>query len=181
MEPVGDLSDGQTVQIKLGQNFKFEKLHTASDERVDLSGGRKTKHPGNLLCCRKLGIDKQRDAQTLFDEIDLLAVDGIAHAGDRVTVACLLCDQTAEQIELVGTCYGDQDVGGFDPGFHQCVDTGTVTDDAHRVDIITEVIDLAFFNVDEGDIRVFLLQFFGQCAADFAAAYDYNVHDVPLL
>ena len=85
---------------------KLDEPHTSTREGIDLACAREPQQVGNFLCRCHFRVDDGRDANLLFDKVQLMAVRRVAHAGDGVAVARLFGKHAAQQVQLVraGDC-----------------------------------------------------------------------------
>ena len=171
-----DTGNCHSVQTKFRENFKFQQFHTASGKSVDFDGRRETKETGNLLCCCQFRVDDHGNAKTLLDEANFIGIDRITDTGDGVTVSCFLSNQTAEKVHLIRTCNCDQNIGILNAGFHQSVDTCSVSYDSHCVDIVFKGIDHIRRNIDQCNIGLFFLKLLSQGTSDFSASNNNYLH-----
>ena len=115
----GDLADGHAVQPLLCGECKLDQPHTAVCKGVDLACAREAQQMGDLLCCSHFRIDDGRNADLLFDKVQLMAVGRVTHTGDCMAVARLFGKHAAQQIQLIGAGHGNEHIRIFNAGLCQ--------------------------------------------------------------
>ena len=174
---VCDLRNRHAIQTKFRQDPEFEKFYTAFGKRIDLDRGRKTEQTGDFTCSSQFRIHDHGKSQTFLDEPDLLVVDRISYTRDRLTMTGLLCDKAAEKVQFVRSGNSDQDIGSLSTGLHKSVDTCTVSNNSHSVDIFCEIVDNIGIHIDQSQVSFFFLKLFCKSASNFAAPDNYDMHD----
>ena len=176
LEPGGDLPDGHAVQcLCLGQG-ELDQPHPAFRKGIDLAGTGEAQQVGDLPRCRHLRVDDGRNADLLFDEVQLMAVGWVAHTGNGVAVARLFGKHAAEQVQLVRAGDCNEHIRLLDPRLGQRYDGGAVAGNAHHVIGFADMLHTGLVGIDDRDIVAFLAELSCQRCADLAAAHQNDLH-----
>ena len=176
LEPGGDLPDSHAVQcLCLGQG-ELDQPHPAFRKGIDLAGTGEAQQVGDLPRRRHLRVDDGRNADLLFDEVQLMAVGGVAHTGNGVAVARLFGKHAAEQVQLVRAGNCNEHVRLLDSRLGQRCDGGAVAGNAHHVIGFADMLHTGLVGIDDRDIVAFLAELTCQRCADFAAAHQNDLH-----
>ena len=176
LEPGGDLMDGYAVQPLLFGQRKFNEADTAARKGIDLAGPREAEQVGNFLGRCHFRVDDSRNADLLFDKVQLMAVRRVAHTGNGVAVARFFGEHTAQQVQLVRARDRNKDVRVLHARFRQGGDGRTIAQDAHDVVALANVLHTGLIGVHHRHVMAFLTQLACQCRTDLAAAYQNDLH-----
>ena len=83
----------------------------------------------------------------------------------------------AQQVDLIGTCGGDDHMGLLRPGFQQHVPGHTVALEAHHVQLVGQAVQDGVGLVHDGDAVALVRQVLGQGGAHLSGACDDNGQD----
>ena len=180
LELGGDLMDGHTVQpLLLGQG-ELDEPHAPVRKGVDLACTRKAQQMRDLLRRCHLRVDDGRDADLLFDKVQLMAVGRVAHTGDGVAVARLSCEHTAQQVQLIRAGDCNEDIRLLHARLRQGGDGRAVAENAHHVVGFADVLHTGLVRIDNGHIMTLFTELPRQRCADFAAAHQNDLHRITL-
>ena len=101
------------------QHTELQQIHTALAERIHIDRRWEFQYTCNFIGRRHLRIDHHRQPELLLDKIQLGAVLRSAYTRNRMAVTGLLCDQTAQQIQLIRACHGNHQIRLLQARFHQ--------------------------------------------------------------
>ena len=149
----------------------------AAGKRADGQRLRAGEKPRDLTGRLQLRVDDHGQAQLLAQIGQLLAVIGIAHARDRRQIAAGLAgNRAAQQVQFVGACHGDDEIGLLQPRLHEHAQAGAVAADAHHVKDLGRIADDALARIHHGNIMPLADKPLGQRMAHLAASDDDDVH-----
>ena len=177
----GDLADGHAIQPLLCSECKLDQPHTAVCKGVDLACTREAQQMGDFLCCSHFRIDDGRNADLLFDKVQLMTVGRVAHTGNCMAVARLFGKHAAQQVQLIRTGHGNEHIRVFNAGLCQRGDRGTVAHDAQHIVAFSQVLHTRFVGIHNGHIMVFLTELPRQRGTNLAAAHQNDLHNKSFL
>ena len=159
------------------QHTELQQIHTALAERIHIDCRWEFQYTCNFIGCRHLRIDHHRQPELLLDKIQLGAVLRRAYTRNRMAVTGLLCDQTAQQIQLIRACHRNKQIRRLDPGLHLRRIARTVSDDTHNVILARKILHHTLPVVNDRNIIIFFTQLKGQCLSHLTESYDNYFHD----
>ena len=157
-------------------NTEFQQLYQPPAEGVDLDGGREAQYPRDFLCGCLLRIDDHGKPQLVLQKIHVRTVFRAAHPRNGAAIPRFFGNQTAQKIQLVRACYGDQQVGFGNAGFLLYRQCGTVAHHAQHVKTGGNLLHLVGRGVHHGDVVMVFAQLLGKALPDLAATHNYNIH-----
>ena len=181
LEPGGDLVDGHAVQLLRRRQGKFDQPHAAARKGIDLACSREPQQMGDLLGRCHFRVDDGRDADLLFDKVQLMAVGRVAHTGNGVAMARLFGKHAAQQVQLVRAGHRNKDVCLLNACFRQRGNGGTVAHDAQHIVALGQMFHASLVGVHNRDVVAFLAELPRQRSADLAAAHQNDLHNKSFL
>ncbi|MBA7482791.1 hypothetical protein ES707_18290 [subsurface metagenome] len=99
----------------------------------------------------------------------------IPQTGDHCPGPQLPGHLTGNQVDLINTCQGQEDVGAAHLGLGQHRGSGAVPLQCAHIEGFTGTLHLHRIDVYEGNIMIFLTELFGQVEPNLTSAYNYDL------
>ena len=173
--------DGYAVQPLLFGQRKFNEADTTTRKGIDLAGPREAEQVGNFLGRCHFRVDDGRNADLLFDKVQLMAVRRVAHTGNAVAVTRLFGKHTAKQVQFVRAGDRNEHVRILNARLGQGGDGRAIAHDAQHVVAFGQVLHARLVGVHHSHVVAFLAELARQSRADLAAAHQNDLHNKSFL
>ena len=139
---------------------------------------RETKHGEYLLRRVQLRVYRHGKAHVISEHIYLVSELMLAHAGDRMPGAQLLCEQAAEHVDLVTVSSGDHQIGCSYTRFEQHLAVRGIACKTKHVKTVLQIHELFLVPVYGDYLMSFLGQQLHEHASHLAGADHDYLHNI---
>ena len=124
----------------------------------------------------QLRINRKGKPQLFLDKPDFRIILRIPYPRYGPAVTRLLCDQTAEQIDLILVGHSDQKIRRCDTSLSLNAKTRPVSTDPHNIQIGRYILNLLLIGINDRQVMSFRRQLFNQRVSYLAASYHDYLH-----
>ncbi len=159
-------------------HHKFRHLHLTVAEGFNLGSGRKPQRTVNLPRRGKFGVDGEGEVHLFLHQVHQFRIGRVPHPRDGVAGTEFSCRRTAENVDLILRCHGNQKIRPFRTRAAQNGNVRTVSFIGDDVTSPGKFGKRGGIVVDHRHIVPLFFQLGADGSPHRAAADNYNIHKI---